>query len=605
MKYIYLAITVLLFSISSFSQEISEKLKVQIKTQNISSKINDGEAFVEVIGGKAPYKYKWSKKSIGLDIQKSGGLTEGMEYSVTVTDAQNQTSVSQIEIEANSSSEKINSFFIPIVSALEYVIMTDVFAALHIYDPTIHDEQGNVMTHPNGEPRKTNFPLVVVWLIIGAAYFTTKMRFVNIWGFKHAIDLVRGKYNNPDAKGEASSFQALTTALSATVGLGNIAGVAVAISIGGPGATFWLITAGLLGMSSKFVECTLAVKYRKVNEQGEVSGGPMYYLPQAFKRKNTKWIGKMFAVLFAILVIGGSFGGGCMFQANQAFYQFAVIFPSIANFGVYFGIVMAILVGVVIIGGIKTIANVTDKLVPVMAIIYVSAALVIIFLNIDKTGEAFSLIINGAFAPSAIKGGIIGVLIVGFQRASFSNEAGVGSASIAHSIAKTNEPISEGVVSLLEPFIDTVIICTMTALVLIFTGFHVNPTGLEGTQLTSAAFGSVISWFPYILLLTIFLFAYSTMISWSYYGLKGFTFLFGRFTKNEKLLKTIYFGIYLLFVIVGSSSELGAVIDFSDMMVLAMAFPNIIGLVLLSPEVARDLKEYFRKVRSGEIKKLA
>jgi AGCS family alanine or glycine:cation symporter len=425
------------------------------------------------------------------------------------------------------------------------------------------------------------------------------MNFINVRAFKHAIDLVRGKYDDPNDEGEVSHFQALATALSATVGLGNIAGVAVAITVGGPGATFWMIVAGLLGMSSKFVECTLGVKYRVVNENGEVSGGPMYYLKNGLAKYGYGNIGKILAVLFAILCIGGSFGGGNMFQANQAYAQLSGQFPMLSGNGPMFGFLLAILVGTVIIGGIKSIARVTEKIVPFMAVLYVAAALVILVVNFSEIGNAFAMIFKGAFAPSAAFGGFIGVIIQGFRRAAFSNEAGVGSASIAHSATKTNEPVSEGIVSLLEPFIDTVVICTMTALVIIVTGMS-GVQGVEGAQLTSQAFESVISWFPYVLVIAIFLFAFSTMISWSYYGLKSWTYLFGSSKKSELVYKLIF----LIFIIVGSSVKLGAVLDFSDMMILAMAFPNILGLLILSGEVKIDLKEYLNKVKNGVIKKI-
>ncbi|MGB2458600.1 MAG: alanine/glycine:cation symporter family protein, partial [Flavobacteriales bacterium] len=376
-------------------------------------------------------------------------------------------------------------------------------------------------------------------------------------------------------------------------------GVAVAITVGGPGATFWMIVAGLLGMSSKFVECTLGVKYRVVNENGEVSGGPMYYLKNGLAKYGYGNIGKVLAVLFAILCIGGSFGGGNMFQANQAYAQLSGQFPMLSGNGPMFGFLLAILVGTVIIGGIKSIARVTEKIVPFMAVLYVAAALVILVVNFSEIGNAFAMIFKGAFAPSAAFGGFIGVIIQGFRRAAFSNEAGVGSASIAHSATKTNEPVSEGIVSLLEPFIDTVVICTMTALVIIVTGMS-GVQGVEGAQLTSQAFESVISWFPYVLVIAIFLFAFSTMISWSYYGLKSWTYLFGSSKKSELVYKLIF----LIFIIVGSSVKLGAVLDFSDMMILAMAFPNILGLLILSGEVKIDLKEYLNKVKSGVIKKI-
>ena len=469
-------------------------------------------------------------------------------------------------------SDQVNSLFEPIVNVMAKVIFWEPFSA--------------------------GMPIVVIWLVVGAVFFTIRMNFINLRGFKHALQLVRGDYDNPEDKGEVSHFQALTTALSATVGLGNIAGVAVAVAIGGPGATFWMIAAGLLGMSSKFVECTLGVKYRKIDENGEVSGGPMYYLKTAFEKRNLPFAGKVVAGLFAILCVGGSFGGGNMFQANQAFSQLEGQFSILEGNGAYFGFILAILVGAVIIGGIKSIANVTEKVVPFMAVLYVGASLFIIVMNYDQIFDVFGLIFDSAFSGDAAKGGFVGVLVQGFRRAAFSNEAGVGSAAIAHSAVKTNEPVTEGIVALLEPFIDTVVICTMTALVIIITGRHTG-YDLEGAQLTSSAFESVISWFPMLLVVAIFLFAFSTMISWSYYGLKAWTYLFGQ----SKLTEYSYKLLFLIFIILGSSVSLGAVIDFSDMMILAMAFPNILGLYLMSGEVRADLRDYLARVKSGAIKK--
>ncbi|WP_375560088.1 amino acid carrier protein [Bernardetia sp. OM2101] len=461
-------------------------------------------------------------------------------------------------------------------------------------------DQVQALLHPNGTPQTKSIPLVVFWLVLGAIYFTFKMNFINFRGFKHAIDLVSGKFDDPNHDaGEVSHFQALTTALSATVGLGNIASVAIAISIGGPGATFWMITAGFLGMSSKFVECTLGVKYRIIDKEGTVFGGPMYYLSQGLAKKRLGTLGKILAVTFAVLCIGGSFGGGNMFQVNQAFAQLEGQIPALVGNGVWFGVGFAVLVGIVIIGGIKSIAKVTDKIVPFMCGIYVLAALIVIVINIASVGDAFMLIFDGAFNAEAAAGGFIGVLIQGFRRAAFSNEAGVGSASIAHSAAKTDEPVSEGIVALLEPFIDTVIVCTMTALVIIFTGEYANTEGLSGAILTSKAFGKSIPWFPYVLTIAIVLFAFSTMISWSYYGERAWAYLFGQ----GKIASLVYKGVFLVFVVIGASIELGAVVDFSDMMILGMAFPNILGLIILSPEVRKDLREYFRKIKSGEIKK--
>lgn len=452
------------------------------------------------------------------------------------------------------------------------------------------------LTHPNGDPQKKNIPFIVVWLLFGALFFTIKLGFINIRGFKHSLDLARGKYDDPDAPGQVTHFQALATAVSGTVGLGNIAGVAVAVSLGGAGATMWMIIAGLLGMSSKFVECTLGVKYRFINSEGRVFGGPMNYLRYGLEKRNKGFLGKMLAGLFAILAIGASFGGGNMFQANQSFVILAGEFPALVGNGFWFGLVVAVLVGIVIIGGISSIAKVTGKIVPVMAAVYIIGALVVIGVNIGNIGPAFAAIWDGAFSPSALKGGVIGVLIVGFQRAAFSNEAGVGSAAIAHSAAKTNNPPSEGFVALLEPFIDTVVVCTLTALVLIFTGMH-EVEGVGGVELTSSAFGSVISWFPYVLATAVFLFAFSTMISWSYYGMRAWTYLFGK----SKKIEYVYKFLFLVFVVVGASVSLGAVLDFSDMMILAMSFPNIIGLYLMSGEVKKDLKEYSRRLKAGEL----
>ena len=385
------------------------------------------------------------------------------------------------------------------------------------------------------------------------------------------------------------------------MGIGNIAGVAIAIHYGGPGALFWMWVTAFFGMAVKYTECTLAVKYRIQNSDGSVSGGPMYYISKGLKLKGYTNLGKILAVIFAILCIGGSFGGGNMFQANQAFAQLSSLdtFSFLEGNGVWFGLILSLLVGVVIIGGIKSIANVTDKIVPLMVGIYVLSALVIIGLNFSDIGHAFKLIFNGAFSPDAALGGVVGVLIVGFQRAAFSNEAGVGSASIAHSAAKTKEPVSEGIVALLEPFIDTVVVCTMTALVLIFTGFAENNQGFEGAELTSAAFAHALGgWSKIVLAFSAVLFAFSTMISWSYYGLKSWTYLFG----DSKVADYSYKSIFLLFIIVGSSSTLGAVIDFSDMMILGMAFPNIFALYFFAGEIKKDLVDYFKRIKSGEIK---
>ena len=468
------------------------------------------------------------------------------------------------------------------------------------YFAEIKYDEPIAMVHPNGDPIVKGIPFIVIWLVLGALFFTLRMGFINIRGFRHSLDLAKGKYDDPNAPGQVTHFQALATAVSGTVGLGNIAGVAVAVSLGGAGATFWMIVCGLLGMSSKFVECTLGVKYRDILPDGRVFGGPMNYLRYGLEKRNMKGFGKVLAGVFAVLAIGASFGGGNMFQANQSFEQLAGQFPVLAGNGFWFGVVTAILVGVVIIGGINSIARVTGKVVPIMASIYIVAALAVIIMNIQNIGPAFSAIVEGAFSPSALKGGILGVLVIGFQRAAFSNEAGVGSAAIAHSTAKTNNPPSEGFVALLEPFIDTVVVCTLTALVLIFTGMH-EVEGMAGAQLTSDAFGSQISWFPYVLAVAVFLFAFSTMISWSYYGMRAWTYLFGKSKRSEMLYKMLF----LIFVVVGASVSLGAVLDFSDMMILAMSFPNIIGLYIMSSEVRADLNSYLQKLKSNQLFKKA
>ena len=472
---------------------------------------------------------------------------------------------------------------------------------------------------------KFSIPIVLIVLIFGALFFTLYFKFANFTLIGKAIKVVRGDYDEidkhstdiaegdptpggdvfetikvEDSVGEVTHFQALTAALSATVGLGNIAGVAVAIAVGGPGATLWMILAGLLGMASKFVECTLGVKYREVTEDGTVHGGPMYYLSKGLKEKGFAVFGKILAIFFAIMCVGGSFGGGNMFQANQAAAQITERFGfEGGSAGFIFGIIMAIIVGVVIIGGIKRIGSVTEKVVPFMAVIYVGAALIIIGMNYSVVPEAFGMIFNGAFTPDAALGGVLGVLIVGFQRAAFSNEAGVGSAAIAHSAVKTKYAASEGVVALLEPFIDTVVICTMTALVIIITniegGFLVyGAEGVQGVELTTTAFESAIPGFSWVLTIAVVLFAISTMLSWSYYGLQAWKFLFGR----GKAADIVYKVLFLLFVVVGASISLGAVIEFSDAMIFAMVFPNVIGLFFLAPVVKVELKKFLDKIKA-------
>lgn len=476
-------------------------------------------------------------------------------------------------------------------------------------------------------------PFVIVLLVLSAAFFTIYFGFPNIRFFGKAINTVRGKYDEIEGhglgdeaaavdgdirdtirdeskEGEVSHFQALATAVSGTVGNGNIAGVALAIALGGPGATFWMIVCGLLGMSTKFVECTLGVQYRDVGEDGTVYGGPMYYLSKGLKDKGFAWLGKITAVLFAIFCIGGSFGGGNAAQSNQATIVLKEMFGWEASTGAGFwiGVVLAILVGIIIIGGIKRIASVTEKVVPFMAVLYIAACLYIILSNFSLIDDAIGLIFREAFNPTAVGvGSLIGVLLVGFQRAAFSNEAGAGSASIAHSAVKTKYSASEGLVALLEPFIDTVVICTMTALVIIifnFGGFFeyggdgagavfIDGIAYEGAGITSKAFATYIPYSGVFLTVAVVLFAVSTMISWSYYGLQSWKFLFGR----GKTADLVYKLLFLTFVVIGAAASMGSIWAFSDAMIFAMVFPNMVGLYFLFPVVKKQLKRYLDAIK--------
>lgn len=667
--------------------ENDSDLEVSLELINPTREINDGIARLQIQGGEAPYKYKWSKQSTALDSKQSKGLIEGLEHTVKVTDATGKSVEEKFTVPTTSITEVFNSKVQPAVDFLGGVLFWDPFAAVGIYDPVVYSSQKEIpipnwdattnsiyslkewlvaegasvaegdkiaivqsesgkerevysdvsgtmnylvqeggeifnpndksdvieqnahmiaqvefddpqpLHHPNGDIRTNAIPFIVIWLILGSIFFTFRLGFVNIRGFKHSIQLAKGKFDNPDAPGTITHFQAMATAVSATVGLGNIAGVAVAISLGGAGATFWMFTAGFFAMSLKFTECTLGVKYREIKEDGRIFGGPMNYLRYGLEKRNMKGLGKFLAGLFAVLGVGASFGGGNMIQSNQAFKIVSEQIPLLQGHGFIFGVIFAILVGAVILGGINSIARVTGKVVPVMAIIYILGCAVVIGVNIENIGGAFSAIYNGAFSASALKGGFIGVLIIGLQRAAFSSEAGVGSAAIAHSASKTTNPVADGFTSLVEPFIDTMVVCTMTALVLIFTGMHEVGGGMKGVELTSDAFGSVISWFPAVLALAVFLFAFSTMVSWSYYGMRSWTYLFGQSKKSEIIYKVLF----LIFVVVGASVSLGAVLSFSDMMILAMSFPNIIGLYIMSSEVRADMEVYWHRLKNGEL----
>ena len=511
-------------------------------------------------------------------------------------------------IKAEGIDEKINEKFMPIADWWEGFVLTPV------------------------EILGISIPFVLLLLIIGATFFTIYFSFPGIKRFGIAINTVRGKYDDIDSHtaeksdlnidgdikgtikdesqdGEVSHFQALATAVSGTVGNGNIAGVALAISLGGPGATFWMIICGLLGMSTKFVECTLGVKYRDIGEDGTVYGGPMYYISKGLTARGFKNLAKIGAFLFAIFCIGGSFGGGNAAQSNQATIVLKDLMGLESNAaGALIGCVLAFFVGIIIIGGIKRIASVTEKIVPFMAVMYLLACLYIILINFNLVDDAFALIITEAFNPTAIGvGSVIGVLLVGFKRAAFSNEAGAGSASIAHSAVKTKHPASEGLVSLLEPFIDTVVICTMTALVIIifnFGGFFeyggngsgsvlIDGVAYEGAGITSKAFAQYIPFSAVFLTIAVVLFAVSTMISWSYYGLQSWKFIFGR----GKLADLLYKILFLIFIVIGAAASMKSIWDFSDAMIFAMIFPNMIGLFFLFPEVKKELTKYLKAIR--------
>ena len=482
----------------------------------------------------------------------------------------------------------------------------------------------------------TEIPTIIILLVGGALFFTFYFGFVNIRHFSTAINTVLGKYDSVDEntkdkqksqnsesldstqlkkidQGEVSHFQALATAVSGTVGNGNIAGVALAIAVGGPGATFWMILCGLIGMSTKFVECTLGVKYRDVGSDGTVYGGPMYYLTKGLQEKGFVSLGKTLAVIFAFLCIGASFGGGNAAQSNQAAMQLVSSFGMTGGSArTIIGIIMMILVGIIIIGGIKRIASVTEKVVPFMALMYIIACLYIIFSNFSLVDDAFGMIFKQAFKPQAGLGGLLGVLITGFRRAAFSNEAGAGSASIAHSAVKTKYPASEGLVALLEPFIDTVVICTMTALVIIiFNGNNsvfdyggiggvviINGVPAEGAGITAAAFSEYISFSGPFLTTAVVLFAISTMISWSYYGLQSWMYIFGK----SKVSELTYKSIFLIFVVIGAAGDMSSVWAFSDAMILALVFPNMIGLLILFPRVRDELISYLNSIKALKIK---
>jgi len=511
---------------------------------------------------------------------------------------------------SEDNAETTPSFLAGVNSKIFKVLFFDVTRGSMQIDEV--DRDGSPVLDGSGTAKKKTIqvPFIVLVLMLGAIFFTFWYRWINIRGFKHAIDVIRGKYDKPEDTGEISHFRALTSALSATVGLGNIAGVAVAIQLGGPGAVFWMLIAAVFGMTAKFSSCTLSQMYRKINTDGTVSGGPMYYLDIGLSEsryKGLKVLGKVLAVMYALMIMGGAIGGGNMFQANQTAEAFASTFK-ISDTGTWnwvIGITLAIGVGVVIIGGIKRIGAATSKIVPFMCGIYVLASIFIILTHISQIPETIRLIFTMAFTKNAYYGGFFGVLIMGVRRAAFSNEAGLGSAAIAHAAAKTEEPVREGIVGMIGPFIDTIIVCSMTAMVVIITGTWNDPSISQsaGVTLTTEAFGSAISWFPYILTLCIGLFAYSTMISWCYYGERGWIYLLDHIGEEGYGLKTVVLFriIFVVFIVVGAVSKLSDVLDFSDAMIFSMAFPNIVGSIVLAPKVLKKVRDYWERYQSGEM----
>ncbi len=496
-----------------------------------------------------------------------------------------------------------------------FALINEELEPVDKYFEVVNKQVGGVIFFPIPLGGGNNIQFAVLILVLGAAFFTIYMGFISLRGFRHAIDVIAGKYDNANSTGDVSHFQALTTALSATVGLGNIAGVTTAIAIGGPGAAFWMVLAGFLGMSSKFVECTLGQKYREVRPDGSIMGGAMYYLSRGLAELGLAPLGKVFAVAFAVLCIGGSFAGGNSYQVKGSLDAVGQTIPFFNENPWVYGLIMLVLTAIVIIGGIKRIASTADKIVPIMCSVYVLAGLLILLKNYSEVPAAFAAIFSSAFSPDAYRGGFVGVLVWGFKRAAFSNEAGVGSAAIAHAAAKTDYPIREGIVALLEPFVDTIVVCTITALVIVVTGAYdyKNPefpaefkaqyvldengvaTGIKGAALTSLAMDSQIPYFKYVLAFATFMFAYSTMISWSYYGERCWAYLFGDGASM------IYRIIFLVFTFLGSVVSATNVMDFGDLMIFGMMLPNMLGLFLLSGKVKADLQSYWAKLKSGEM----
>lgn len=476
----------------------------------------------------------------------------------------------------------------------------DAFMDKHI--APVSDAVANIIFYPVNV-FGSKVPVIIFWILFAGIFFTIYFRGICVWGFKHAIDLIKKPAEkSSDGSGDVSSFQALATALSGTIGIGSIAGVAISISIGGAGAAFWIFAGALLGMSIKFIEATLAVKYRRFNEDGSVSGGPMHYIAHGLTRKKMRWLGQPLAVIYAILCVGGGITGGNMIQINQSTHQFIFITGGDTSFlhgcGWIFGLIVAILVGMVTMGGIKSIAKVTTVLVPTMCIMYIVSGLIVILANIVNIPSAISLILNEAFHPQSIAGGIFGVIIIGLRRSVQSNEAGTGAAAIVYAAAQTKEPVSQGFVALLETFL-TGILCLFTSFAIIFSGVLENTTigQISGIELASRAFQSVIPFFPYILSIIAIMFALSTLISWAYYGQKAWTFMFGEGKKRAMTFNLIY----CAFVVIGSVMNVESVINITDAMMIAMCVPNVIVLYILCPEIKQDLIDYCKRFKLPKV----
>lgn len=490
--------------------------------------------------------------------------------------------------------KKLMTFLTLLLCSMQSANAMNVDAFMDKHIAPISDAVANLIFFPISICG-SKVPVIIFWILIAGIFFTIYFKGVAVWGFKHAIDVVaKPSEKSNDGCGEVSSFQALATALSGTIGIGSIAGVAISISIGGPGAAFWIFAGALLGMSIKFVEATLAVKYRRFNLDGSVSGGPMHYIAHGLTRKNMRWLGQPLSVIFAILCIGGGITGGNMIQINQTAHQLVFITGGansiLHGYAWVIGLVVAILIGMVIVGGIKSIAKVTTILTPTMCLLYIVSGLIVIFANIKCIPHAIVTIVTEAFHPTAVAGGVFGTIIIGLRRSVQSNEAGTGAAAIVYATSQTKEPVSQGFVALLETFL-TGVLCLFTSFAIVITGAYKTSSGISGIELASNAFQSVISFFPIILSIIAVMFAISTLISWAYYGQKAWTFLLGEGKKRVLAFNLLY----CLFIVIGSAMNVKSIIDITDAMMIAMCVPNIIVLYILAPEIKKDLAVYCNK----------